>query len=344
MDGVTIPGTAQIRKIGAQYSSMELLELCAQLAQDGLDKKLFSVLSRVYTEHKGFRKKEESGMREKAELIISAKIPSELKMQAFTSFEFPKDFAPDAETIIDWVNNCSPKRMNIAGYFLAVYADPEMIYKLVLGNKVFFRTYAVAASPDALLAFTDSVIENEEKEVITGLIRGVKDNRKYIAYKDEEAIGKLTQKIFSSKKVFYTTKLIFCIAYNVPAACLPQKRELYKMLRITINYDERTSREFASKYHLDFDTSDEAVCNYHLKNKKTENERMLVSRFATHLVRINDQQTRGRLLHQAFRRGGYFRMYAGCMQDGYVNEDKQRHFHYTDEQIAWVQELPGLKK
>ena len=71
---------------------------------------------------------------------------------------------------------------------------------------------------------------------------------------------------------------------------------------------------------------------------------MLVSRFATHLVRINDPQTRGRLLHQAFRRGGYFRMYAGCMQDGYVDEEKQKHFHYTDEQIAWVKELPGLKK
>ena len=37
-------------------------------------------------------------------------------------------------------------------------------------------------------------------------------------------------------------------------------------------------------------------------------------------------------------------IYGGGMQDGYVNEDKQRHFHYTDEQIAWVKELPGLKK
>jgi hypothetical protein len=39
-----------------------------------------------------------------------------------------------------------------------------------------------------------------------------------------------------------------------------------------------------------------------------------------------------------------FRLYAGCMQDGYVNEEKQRKFHYSEEQIKWVETLPGLKE
>ena len=60
MEGKVIPGTAQIRKIGASKTGMELLELSGDLAEGGYDKKLFSVLSRVYTEHKGFSKKEEA--------------------------------------------------------------------------------------------------------------------------------------------------------------------------------------------------------------------------------------------------------------------------------------------
>ena len=41
MDGVMVPGTAQIRKIGAQYSSEELMKLCAEMASGGYEKKLF---------------------------------------------------------------------------------------------------------------------------------------------------------------------------------------------------------------------------------------------------------------------------------------------------------------
>ena len=52
---------------------------------------------------------------------------------------------------------------------------------------------------------------------------------------------------------------------------------------------------------------------------------------------------RRKLIHGAFKRGGLFRMYAGCMQDGKVDEVKQKRFRYTDEQIAWVKTLPGLK-
>ena len=80
-----VPGTAQIRKIAGYMSSMELLEMAAHLAEGGYDKKLFSVLSRVFTEKKGFDHILEDGMQEKVQRILSADVPAELKMQAFTS-------------------------------------------------------------------------------------------------------------------------------------------------------------------------------------------------------------------------------------------------------------------
>ena len=347
MEGKVIPGTAQIRKIGASKTGMELLELSGDLAEGGYDKKLFSVLSRVYTEHKGFSKKEEAGMKEHVERIVASSVPSELKMQTFTSFELPFSFVPDKDTIKKWIEECAPKRANIAAFFLAEYAKPEEFSSIIINDKEIFKTYLSAVSLAKLLKLTSEVIENEEKEAITGFIRAVRDGKKYLSYRnpdDNAEIKKLTADVFASKNVFYTTKLIFCMAYNVPGECLPPNRDLYKILRITINYDERTSKEFAKKYHLDFNTSDEAVCGYVLRNRKSEKETSLVSRFATHVVRVQDEGVKRKLLHQAFKRGGMFRLYAGCMQDGYVNEEKQRKFHYSEEQIKWVETLPGLKE
>ena len=343
MDGVMIPGTAQIRKIGAQCSSEELMKICAEMASGGYEKKLFSILSRVYAKKKGFHKEDFLGIDEYVATILDSDMPAELKMQTFTSFELADRYVPDMETIEKWVKECPDKRMNIAGHFLKSYADPVSMYPLILGNKTIFKIFVAGADTYKLLDLTDTVIENEPKETVTGLIRGVKANRKHTSYRELAEIKALTDKVFASHSVFYTTKLIFCLGYSVPEACLPPARELYKLLRITINYDERTTREFASVYKLDFNSSDEAVCGYYLKNRKTEKENSLVSRFATHLVRIEDERVKGRLLHQAFKRGGLFRMYAGCMQDGGVNEEKQRRFHYTEEQIAWVKTLPGLK-
>ena len=343
MDGVTIPGTAQIRKIGAALEPMELLKLCAELAGAGLDKKLFSVLSRVYTEHKGFKKTFAAGMEEYVSVILSSNVAPELKMQTFTSFELPDELAPDAETIKSLVESCNPRRLNIAAYFLLSYGDPAKVYPLVLGNRTIFKIYVSSSRPPVLIDLIKNVISNEGSETVTGLIRGIRENRRYIAFKKEDDIRGLTEQVFAAKNVFYTSKLIYCLAMNVPENCLPPRRELYKLLRITVNYDERSTREFAYKYSLDFDTSDAAICSYILRNKKTVNEKMLVSRFAAHLCRIDSDSERGKLLHLAFKRGGLFRMYAGCMQDGKVDEEKQRRFRYTEEQINWVKTMPGLK-
>ena len=70
-----VPGTAQIRKIAGYMSSMELLEMAAHLAEGGYDKKLFSVLSRVFTEKKGFDHILKDGMQEKVQRILSADVP-----------------------------------------------------------------------------------------------------------------------------------------------------------------------------------------------------------------------------------------------------------------------------
>ena len=114
-----VPGTAQIRRITGYMSSMELLEMAAHLAEGGYDKKLFGVLSRVFTEKKGFDHILEDGMQEKVQRILSADIPAELKMQVFTSFELPREIAPDLETAKALVKACSPKRLNIAAFFIS---------------------------------------------------------------------------------------------------------------------------------------------------------------------------------------------------------------------------------
>ena len=86
MDGVMVPGTAQIRKIGAQYSSEELMKICAEMASGGYEKKLFSILSRVYAEKKGFHKEDFLGIDEYVAAILESDMPAELKMQTFTCF------------------------------------------------------------------------------------------------------------------------------------------------------------------------------------------------------------------------------------------------------------------
>ena len=98
-----IPGTAQIRKIGSYMSSMELLELSAKLAMMGLDKKLWSVLSRVYEDKKSFNYEIEDSFIQDAhkyvDVIVSSSVPAELKIQTFTSFRLPKDFIPNIDTV-----------------------------------------------------------------------------------------------------------------------------------------------------------------------------------------------------------------------------------------------------
>lgn len=339
-----IPGTAQIRRIASQQSPMELLMTAEHLASGGYPKKLFSVLSRVFTEHKGFHGEEQEGMRALVHGIMNSQVPSELKMQTFTSFELPGSLKPDARTAEEWVKSCANKRINIAAYFLAGYDYGRELYTLIMSNKNLLRFYVTAAKPEALLEMFETVIEKESKEDITGLTRMIRNVKRRYSYTDKQLVRRVTDEVFASKKVFFTSKLLYCLAFSVPADCLPDKKELIKILRICVNYEEKTAKDFVRRYHLDFDVSDKALCTYFLGNKKTEKERPLVVRFATHLVRIEDEGEKRKLLHNAFKRGGLFRMYAGCMQDGGVNEEKQRHFHYTDEQIEWVKTLPGLCK
>jgi len=339
-----IPGTAQIRRIASQQSPMELLETAERLASGGYDKKLFSVLSRVFTEHKGFHGEEQEGMRALVHGIMNSSVPSELKMQTFTSFEIPASLKPDPQTAESWVKSCAHKRMNIAAYFLAGYDYGEELYSVIISNKSLLRLYVTAAKPEALLKMFETVIDRESKEDITGLTRMVRNIKRRYNYTDKETARRVTEEVFASKKVFFTSKLLYCLAFSVPADCLPEKKELIKILKISVNYEEKTAKDFVRRYQMDFDVSDKALCTYFLSNKKTEKERPLVTRFATHLVRIKDKDEQKKLLHNAFKRGGLFRMYAGCMQDGGVNEEKQKRFHYNDEQIAWVKTLPGLCK
>jgi hypothetical protein len=342
MQDPLVPGTYQIRKITSRLNPMELLATAEHLAAGGYDKKLFGVLSRVFTEHKGFHFEKQEGMEELLQSIMASDVPTELKMQTFTSFEIPVELAPDAETAMEWLKNCAPKRLNIAAYFMAAYGYGKQCYPQILENRSFFRAYIQAVSPEELLRTFEAVLENEKKEYITGFIRSIKNSRRRFNYTDTEYAGKVTEKVFASREAFYTSKILYCLAFSIPRGCLPPDRELYKILRICVNYEEKCTEEFVKRYRLDFDMSEAAVCRYLLANKKTDKERALVAKFAAHVVLVDDAEQKRKLLHAAFKRGGMFRMYAGCMQDGRVDEQKQKRFHYTDEQIGWVKTLPGL--
>ncbi len=337
-----IPGTAQIRKIASHMTPMELLQLSSRLAEEGYEKKLFSVLSRVYTEHKGFEWKEEEGMQEALDKLIASGMPSELKMQTFTSFQIPISFRPQVDTAAEWVKNCGQRRLNIAAYFIDAYGYSADLADKIMGNKGLLKVFVAEASAESLLRLLEVVIDHEDKEVVTGLIRSVKNTRRKFQYTDKTVVKEVTEKAFASRQVFFTSKIMYCLAFSVPKEFLPPKKDLYKLLRISVNYDEKVTKEFVKRYHSDFHISDEALCRYFLGNKKAEKERPLVAKFASHVVQIEDETVRGKLLHMAFKRGGLFRMYAGCMQDGMVDEDKQKRFRYTDEQIEWVKTLPGL--
>ncbi|MBR5421873.1 MAG: hypothetical protein IK115_12070 [Lachnospiraceae bacterium] len=341
-----VPGTYQIRKITSRKNSMELLATAEHLAAGGYDKKLFGVLSRVFTEHKGFHYEDREGMEELVNSIMASSVPSELKMQTFTSFEIPVKYKPDTDTVLRWVKECTPRRINIAGFFLAAYQYGAECYPCILGQRMIFRAYfSVVPAADAL-CFFEAMLPKENKETITGAVRMIRNTKRRFTYTDAdtETLKRVTAAVFASREVFFTSKLLYCLAFHIPAAYLPEKRELYKMLKISISYEENTTRDFVKRYHLDFDLSEEAICKYLLGNKKSDKERTLVSRFAGHVVNVEDEALRGKLIHGAFKRGGLFRMYAGCMQDGKVDEQKQKRFHYTDEQIEWVKNLPGLKK
>ena len=323
---------------------MELLETAARLASEGYDKKLFSVLSRVYTEKKGFGFVYQEGMDGYVKEICDSAVPAEYKLQTYTSFQLPMQLKPGEDTVREWLEKCSPNRLNIAAYFIDAYGYERKLYREIMGKKALFTGFISCASPSALLSFFDEVTEREEKEQITGVIRAVRNSRRRFRYRDTKQVKAVSEKVFASRKVFYTSKIMYCVAFGVPAECLPSRKEISKMLAISVNYEEKTTKDFVTRYHFDFDMSDEALCRYILANKKSDRERTIVAHFAQHVTAVRDEAVKGKLLHLAFKRGGLFRMYAGCMQDGRVDVVKQRRFHYTDEQIEWVKTLPGLDK
>ena len=337
-----VPGTAQIRKITTYMSPMELLEVAAHLAEGGYEKKLFSVLSRVFTEKKGFGHVQQEGMREKVQRILDSDVPAELKMQAFTSFELPQEIAPERETAEGLVSACSPKRLNIAAFFIAAYGYEKESYRMIVDNKELMKVFILSVKAEPLLLMYERIMECENKEYITGVTRAIRNAGRRFAYTDKRLVKRVTEKVFDSREVFYTSKILFCLAFSVPADCLPPVKEMYKILKISVNYDEKATRDFVKRYHSDFDVSEAAMCRYYLGNKKAEKEKPLVEKFAAHVVRVEAPEEKRKLLHMAFKRGGMFRMYAGCMQDGSVNEEKQRCFRYSEEDIAWVKTLPGL--
>ncbi|MCQ2520818.1 MAG: hypothetical protein MJ105_00430 [Lachnospiraceae bacterium] len=346
MDG--IPGTAQIRKIATKLSPQELLELSAKLAKEGYDKKLFAVLSRTYEERKGFSFAPVSGIETLLNDIIESQMPAELKMQCFTSFEIAPEALPDETTIDEWLATCNPKRMNIAGFFLAAYHLGKENYERLLENHAMFAAYVKAASLSDMIALYEMVMTLREKEYVTGAIRMLYNEKhkfKYQTAEEKKAIYQLTKKAFAEKQVFFTTKLMYCLAFKVPREELPRGKELYETIKISINYEERATLEFIREYNLDFNTSDSAMCRYYLANKKTPREKNLVAKFANHVVRVEDEVEKSKLLHFAFKRGGYFRMYAGIMQDGgKVDPVKMQKFHYKEEDVVWVKTLAGVEK
>lgn len=345
-------GTAQLRKVTAVSTTMELLKLASELADGGYDKKVWSLLSRVYQDKKAFTDTadttegsycDKENIKQYIDNILASNIPAEYKMQLFTSFNIPKEFKPDDDKAISLIEDCSKKRLNIAGYFIADYDYEKLTYKLTLANKDIFKVLVKALSSNRLILMYEYIIENENKEVITGAIRTLNELKPRIKYANIEDVKRVTALVFESKEVFFTTKLLYCLTFDVPRKCLPENRELYKILKICVNYEERISREFVKKYNIDFDCGDEAMCKYYIGNKKATNQKLLVSKFANHIVRIEDEETKSKLLRSAFKRGGYFRMYAGCMQDGKIIVDKLHRFHYSDEDIEWVGSLAGLK-
>lgn len=344
-----IPGTAQIRKITARLSSMELLELCARLAKDGYEKKLWSVLSRVFEEKKGFGQEKFDGSKEASakqylQDILQSEVKAELKLQTYTSFGIAKDYIPSAENVKELLNHCDLKRLNIAVYFLEAYDCVGEYYADIIENKNLFALFMKLAKEKSVLCMYRAIIEKENKEYITGAIRKLQRCRRKFYYKNREEIASLTELAFASKQVFFTTKLLYCIAFGVPKDCLPSGKEMRDILKISINYEENITKEFIKRYELDFDCSDVAMCRYYLGNKKATKEKILVAKFASHLVQISEEEEKRKLLRGAFKRGGMFRMYAGCMQDGEINIEKLHKFRYSEEDIAWCRELPGLKK
>jgi len=339
-----IPGTAKIRKLGAALSSMELLKLSATLATDKLDKKLWSVLSRVYADKKSFGGQYEEGMDQYVADIMAADIPAELKLQTFTSFRLPEKFVPDESTLKTLIENCDSKRTNIAAYFIVDYCQEIALYDCYKDNQAIVGILIKALPEDRLIDLYAHMFETESKEYITGAIRLVIKEKRRFRYRDTAKIKELTAKAFDAKEVFFTSKLLFCQAFNVPEDVVKSIPSLEKILKISINYEEKITKEFITKYNLDFESSDLAMCKYYLGNKKATNQKSLVGKFAAHLVRIEDPRDRSYLLRGAFKRGGYFRMYAGCMQDGYIDMNKMQRFHYSDEDVAWCSKLPGLRK
>lgn len=339
-----IPGTAQIRKLGTLLTAMELLELSAKLAEEGYEKKLFSLLSRVYSDKKHFDEQYQEGMEVFVNKILTSAMPSELKMQTFTSFRLPASLIPEPEIVTHWIKECSVKRQNIAVYFLADYPMATRQYEDIIGNKTIFKMYLRQAKQLEVMHLYEEIFQKEEKEFITGAIRTLAAEKRRFRYPENGEIQRLTRIAFASKQVFFTTKLMYCITFDVPKDCLPGRHELYDILKICINYDETVTREFVGKYGITFNCSPEAMCKYYLGNKKSQKERALVQRFATALMQVEDEVAKSKLLHFAFKRGGLFRMYAGCMQDGGVDVEKQKRFHYTEDEINWCQNLPGLKK
>lgn len=339
-----VPGTYQIRKIASRLTPIELLKIAEHLATEGYDKKLFSLLSRVYTEHKGFAYKDQEGVKELIGNIATSDVPTELKMQAYTSFEVPAEYRPALDVAEKWVNECSEKRRNIAAFFMASYGYGNDLYHIICRDRELNKMFVEASQPEDVLLIFEQVMFREDKEFITGMIRNVKSYYHRVKYKDTALVKKITEEVFASRQVFFTSKILFCLAFYIPSECLPPAKELYKTLKISVNYEERITKDFVKRYHIDFDLSEEAMCRYYLGNKKSDNEKALVEKFASHVVLVEDEEMKRKLIHGAFKRGGLFRMYAGCMQDGGVDEAKQKRFRYSDEQIAWVKTLPGLKK
>lgn len=339
-----IPGTAKIRKLGAVLSSMELLKLSATLAQDGFDKKLWSVLSRVYADKKSFAGQYEEGMEQYVTAIMSSNIPAELKLQTFTSFRLPEQFIPDQDTCIALITGCDSKRVNIAAYFIIDYNLEIAVYDCYKNDMSIMSVLIKALPEDRLIDLYAHIFGCESKEYITGVIRLVVKEKRRFRYRDSAKIKELTNLAFEAKEVFFTSKLLFCQAFNVPEDVVRSLPHLEKILKISINYEEKITKEFIEKYHLSFESSDLAMCKYYLGNKKATNQKSLVGKFAAHLVRVEDPRDRSYLLRGAFKRGGYFRMYAGCMQDGYIDMNKMQRFHYSDEDVAWCSKLPGLHK
>lgn len=339
-----IPGTAQIRKITSYMDKMELLQLASKLAESGYEKKLWSVLSRVYSEKKGFQDIYEDGIEGPLERILSSDMPAELKLQTFTSFALPQKVKPSEDVIEELLHGCAVKRINIAAFFLISYDCGAAHYQQILHNKALFHVYVRNAKPTQIIDFYQTIIRQEKKETITQSIRQFQHTKRHLKYQsqDEAKIKEFSELIFQSKEVFFTTKLLACLSFDIPENFLPKGKEMYDILKISINYEERITKEFVDHYHIRFDCSDLAMCRYYLGNKKTTREKALVAKFAAHLVKVRDEVEQKKLLHAAFKRGGLFRLYAGCMQDGEVNVEKQRRFHYSEEDIAWCAELPGF--